>query len=67
MWFWEISRISLVGGELPLDDLFLARPSRVPTEEPPTKNSVKITCLTNVDRPCPELTGLTKVDWFDQC
>jgi len=35
----EISRISLVGGELPPDYLFLARPIRVPAEEPPAKNS----------------------------
>ena len=53
----EISRISMVGNELPLDDPFLSRPFRVPAEEPPTKNSVKIACLTNVDRPCPEWTG----------
>jgi len=55
--FVGISRNCLVGNKLPSDDPFLSRPFRVPTEEPPAKNSVKIACLTNVDRPCPELTG----------
>jgi len=58
LWFWETSKISLEGGELPPDYLFLARPFRVLAKEPPAKNSVKIAYLTNVDRPCPELTSV---------
>jgi len=57
LWFWEIFKNSLVGDELPPDDPFLSRSFSVPAEEPPAKNSVKIACLANVDRPCPELSG----------
>jgi len=53
----EIFKNSLVGDELPPDDPFHSRPFRVLTEEPSAKDSVKIAYLTNVDRPCPELTG----------
>jgi len=39
--FLGISRNSLVGDELPPDDLVLSRSFRVPTEEPHAKNNVK--------------------------
>jgi len=55
--FWEISRNSLVGDELLPNDPFLSSPFRIPVKEPPAKNNVKIACLTNIDRPYPELTG----------
>jgi len=51
LWFWEISKNTLVGDQQPPNDLFLSRPFRVPAKEPLTKNSVKIAYLTNVDCP----------------